>query len=63
MLRLGATYFPGRSGSIQAFMELCQELGLQYVEIQAEYPYSPLDIHKERAMKLREMFSGYGLTP
>ena len=63
MLRLGATYFPGCSGSIQAFFELCHELGLQFVEIQAEHPYSPTDLHKEKVIELREMFSGYGLTP
>lgn len=63
MLRLGATYFPGRSGSIQTFFELCHELGLQYVEIQAEHPYYPTDLNKERVMELGEMFSGYGLTP
>ncbi len=63
MLRLGATYFPGRSGSIQTFFELCHELGLQYVEIQVEHPYSPADLHKEGVMELREMFSGYGLIP
>jgi sugar phosphate isomerase/epimerase len=63
MIRLGATYFPGRSGSIQAFFEMCHDLGLQYVEIQAEYPYSPADLNKEKVIELREMFSGYGLTP
>ncbi len=63
MLGLGATYFPDRSGPIQAFFELCHELGLQYVEIQAEHPYSPTDLHKEKVVELREMLSGYGLTP
>lgn len=33
------------------------------MEIQAEYPYSPTNLHRERVMELREMFSGYGLTP
>ncbi len=63
MLRLGASYFSGCPVSLETFMKLCRELNLDYIEIQAEHPYSPVEMDTKRVTELRDLFSNYELTP
>lgn len=63
MNRFGASYFSGCPIPLEDFLKLCHEIGLDYVEIQAEHPYSPSEINTRKIDYLKDLLSGYGLTP
>jgi sugar phosphate isomerase/epimerase len=63
MNRFGASYFSGCPIPLEDFLKLCVEIGLDYVEIQAEHPYSPSEINARKIDYLKDLLSGYGLTP
>lgn len=62
-LNTGASYYNGCPIPFADFIEMCHDLGMQYIEIQMEPPFSPPEIGADLKKTVIENLGTYDLTP
>ncbi|MDF1540224.1 MAG: sugar phosphate isomerase/epimerase [Candidatus Thorarchaeota archaeon] len=60
-LHLGTSYYSGCTIPLPEFIEMCNDLSLEYIEIQLEPPFLPSDMNPKQREALRDTLSPSGL--
>ena len=58
---IGASFFAGCEIPFDQFLSMCNDLGMNYVEIQTEHPYTPSEMDPKRIKEVRELADTHGL--
>jgi len=58
---IGASFYAGCEIPFDQFLSMCSDLGMRYVEIQTEHPYTPSEMSQERVNEVRELADTRGL--
>ena len=58
---IGASFFAGCEIPFDQFLSMCNDLGMNYVEIQTEHPYTPSEMDRKRINEVRELADTHGL--
>ena len=59
---IGASFYAGCEIPFGQFLSMCNDLGMSYVEIQTEHPYTPSEMNQKRVKELRELANTCGLN-
>ena len=57
---IGASFYAGCEIPFDQFLSMCNDLGMSYVEIQTEHPYTPSEMDRKRVNEVRELADSYG---
>ena len=57
---IGASFYAGCEIPFDQFLSMCNDLGMRYVEIQTEHPYTPSEMDGKRVNEVRELADSYG---
>ncbi len=57
---IGASFYAGCEIPFDQFLSMCNDLGMSYVEIQTEHPYTPSEMDRKRVNEVRELADTYG---
>ncbi|NOR39331.1 MAG: TIM barrel protein [Candidatus Thorarchaeota archaeon] len=60
MMDIGASFYAGCEIPFDQFLGMCNDLGMSYVEIQTEHPYTPSEMDRKRVKEVRELADTYG---
>ena len=59
---IGASFFAGCEIPFDQFLSMCNDLGMSYIEIQTEHPYTPSEMDRKRINEVRELVGAYGFN-
>ncbi len=59
---VGASFHAGCEIPFDQFLGLCSDLGMSYVEIQTEHPYTPSEMNRKRVNEVGELADACGLN-
>lgn len=59
---IGASFYAGCEIPFDQFLSMCNDLGMSYVEIQTEHPYTPSEMDRKRVNEVRQLADAYGLA-
>ena len=58
---IGASFYAGCEIPFDQFLSMCSDLGMSYVEIQTEHPYTPFEMNRKRVNEVMELVDSYSL--
>jgi len=58
---IGASFYAGCEIPFNQFLSMCSDLGMRYIEIQTEHPYTPSEMGRKRVNEVRELVDTCGL--
>jgi sugar phosphate isomerase/epimerase len=58
---IGASFYAGCEIPFDQFLDMCSDLGMSYIEIQTEHPFTPSEMNRKRVNEVRELADTYGL--
>ena len=58
---IGASFYAGCEIPFDQFLSMCNDLGMSYVEIQTEHPYTPSEMNRKRVDEVMELVDTYSL--
>ncbi|MCK4278960.1 MAG: sugar phosphate isomerase/epimerase [Candidatus Thorarchaeota archaeon] len=61
MMDIGASFYAGCEIPFDQFLSMCSDLGMSYVEIQTEHPYTPSEMGQKRVNEVKELANTYDL--
>ena len=59
---IGASFYAGCEIPFDQFLSMCSDLGMSYVEIQTEHPYTPSEMNRKRVNEIKELADTCGLN-
>ncbi len=59
---IGASFYAGCQIPFDQFLSMCSDLGMSYVEIQTEHPYTPSEMNRKRVNEIKELADTCGLN-
>ncbi len=59
---IGASFYAGCEIPFDQFLSMCSNLGMSYVEIQTEHPYTPSEMNRKHVNEVRELANTCGLN-
>ncbi len=59
MMDIGASLYAGCEIPFDQFLSMCNDLGMNYIEIQTEHPYTPSEMDRKRINEVRGLADTY----